>query len=145
MPANGQVNRFTREPYALQCAFLDRARLPARAGGNIKMAVLRIECSAIRTRKKSSRQGHDGALRNSIHDISQHERQAAPTPEQVQHLTGQRPPLSWWHPDLAAAGVINAVWNPAQRRVIAQRTLQCDLRSPITVVAARFNFTEYRR
>ena len=53
------------------------------------------------------------------------------------------PPLQ--HPDLAATRVVHAVRNPAEHRIVAQRTLRRHLRSAIAIITAAFRLDDRGR
>ena len=55
---------------------------------------------------------------------------------EVQHAAVQRTPLVPGRPDLAAAGIVHETRNPAQRLVIAERTLVGDFRALVAEVTS---------
>ena len=145
VPGDRHLERFAGVTDALKTAVLERAGLPAGAADNVEMAVAPIERAAHRSRQEASWQRDRRPLRHVVHDIAADEHRHAAAPGEVQHVPGERAPLSALrHPDLAPARIVHTVWNPAQHRIVAQRPFRSHFRAAIAVITVAFGLDDER-
>ena len=122
---DGHAGRGSSVTHALEAAILGRGSLPAAEAGHVKLSILGVEAGAHGAAAEVDVEAGHAALHLGLavegHFLREDAVERAGTIAEMQKSVLPRTELIGGHPDLATAGVVDILGEPAERTIVVRR------------------------